>query len=279
MNQPRGEKLAEGKTKVIWAVPGSESEVLVENKDDITAGDGARRDFIVSKGTLSTTTTCNVFEFLKSRNIPSHFLGRVDDRTLRATRVQMIPIEIVARRIATGSYLKRNPETPEGTRFDNLVIEFFLKDDVNHDPLIIWSQDKSEYHLFDPRQPLSAGPTKVLSELFENPTIFPNDFDEMEFLSRSCFTALEEAWGGLGVTLVDLKIECGLGRKSPHQRDIIVADVIDNDSWRIWPEGDKRQMRDKQVYRNLIEVTPEALVAILKNYEWVASATQKFLSN
>ena len=277
MKQGSGQKLAEGKTKIIWANPSSKTEVLIESKDDITAGDGARRDLIVSKGALSTTVTCNVFRLLGSKNVPNHFLHRVGSTTFAAQRVQMIPIEIVTRRIATGSYLKRNPEIPEGTRFNNLVIEFFLKDDANHDPMIFWDQDKSEYQLFDPRQSLSVGPTRVLPELFDSPPIFPADFDEMGFLAGTCFVAIEEVWENQGVTLVDLKIECGLGCQPPYSNHIIVADVIDNDSWRIWPQGDKAQMKDKQVYRYLGDITPEALVAIRDNYRWVADATEKFL--
>jgi len=68
-----------------------------------------------------------------------------------------------------------------------------------------------------------------------------------------------------------LKIECGyvLGR-------VVVADVIDNDSWRIWPGGNKSQMKDKQVYRNLEETTIESLEKIRRNYSWVAEATSRF---
>lgn len=276
MKPEKGIKLNEGKTKIIWSVSNQAGDVLIESKDDITAGDGARKDFIQDKGVIATTTTCNVFQFLNSKNIPTHFIDRVDERTFRAVRVDMIPIEIVARRIATGSYLKRNPDIQEGTRFDRLVFEFFLKDDANHDPLIIWNQKDSVFHLFDPRKPISAGPIRTLPHLFSEPQIFPSDLDEMSFLSRMCFVALEEAWEELGVSLVDFKIECGIGRQSPNHGDIIVADVIDNDSWRIWPDGNKAKMKDKQVYRNLEVVTLEALASIRDNYQWVAEATSHF---
>lgn len=276
MEITKGTKLNEGKTKIIWSTVGHPAEVLIESKDDITAGDGARKDFIHDKGIIATTTTCNVFRLLNSKNIPTHFIDQVDERTFRAARVDMIPIEIVARRIATGSYLKRNPNVQEGTRFDRLVFEFFLKDDANHDPLIVWNQKDSVFHLFDPRKPISAGPLKTLPRLFSDPQVFPSDLDEMIFLSRMCFVSLEEAWEELGVSLVDLKIECGIGCQSPYHGDIIVADVIDNDSWRIWPGGNKAKMKDKQIYRNLEVVTPEALASIRDNYQWVAEATGHF---
>ncbi len=65
----------------------------------------------------------------------------------------MIPIELVARRIATGSYLKRNPDVQEGTIFNELVIEFFLKNDDLHDPLMVWSEKNLSWDLYYPKEP------------------------------------------------------------------------------------------------------------------------------
>ena len=89
---------------------------------------------------------------------------------------------------------------------------------------------------------------------------------------------MEEAWAKQNVTLVDLKIECGTDAETG---EIVLADVIDNDSWRIWPSGDKQQQKDKQVYRELAAATDSAAKAkelgkIKQNYAWVAEATSKF---
>lgn len=96
----------------------------------------------------------------------------------------------------------------------------------------------------------------------------------MQAVGRRVFEILEEAWERLEVTLVDCKIE--FGRAATDGR-LLVADVIDNDSWRIWPHGDKAQMLDKQVYRNLSAVTDDALADLLRRYEQVAQLTDAFV--
>ncbi len=87
--------------------------------------------------------------------------------------------------------------------------------------------------------------------------------------TRQVFEILEKAWGKQRVVLVDLKIEFG----KDAQGNIIVADVIDNDSWRIWPDGDKSKMLDKQRYRD-----GKDLASIRDDYERVAEMTKFFLS-
>ena len=185
----------------------------------------------------------------------------------------MIPIELVARRIATGSYLKRNPTVKEGTVFEELITEFFFKDDARHDPAMIWNKEKNCFALYNAKKPLTE---EYLEDLPKDSPTIPKTFTEVQYLSdilEKVFFILEEAWRKQNVVLVDLKIECGFDGET---NKIVVADVIDNDSWRIWPAGEKTQMKDKQVYRELTEMTSEAREELRKNYVWVAEATEKF---
>jgi len=104
-----GPLVAEGKTKLIYAYPGDDNLAYMVSKDQITAGDGVRRNELVGKSRWSTITTANVFRLLNGEQIATHFVEQINDVTLLVRRCSMLPIEQVMRRIATGSYLKRHP--------------------------------------------------------------------------------------------------------------------------------------------------------------------------
>ena len=239
--------IAEGKTKVVLPHPSDPRLVVIRHKNDITAGDGARRNTLPGKGELAGRTTANVFRALAAEGIPTHFVAADAADEMTALNCRMIPIEVVMRRIATGSYLKRNA-VREGTRFDPTVVEFFFKDDANHDPLVdgAW--------------------------IVGHAVASPDEVARMAAVGRRVFAALERAWAAQDVQLVDLKIEFG---RDPDGR-LVVADVVDNDSWRLWPGGRKEEMLDKQVYRDTTEVTDEALRTVLAKYRQVAAMTDAF---
>lgn len=246
-----GPLLAEGKTKQIYAYPHDGKLAYMLNKDQITAGDGERHNELVGKSRWSTITTANVFSLLNAAGIPTHFVKQVNGDTLLVRRCEMLPVEQVQRRIATGSYLKRNPDVSEGTRFEPVLVETFLKDDARHDPQI-WEQD-----------------------IIEMGQVNAKEIAWMAEQGQRVFETLEQAWASIDVTLVDLKIE--FGRDTTGQ--LVVADVIDNDSWRLWPGGDKTRMLDKQVYRNLKNVTEADLQQVADRYALVADLTGKLVAN
>ena len=248
-----GQKLAEGKTKIISLHPDDPTLVIMEHKDGITAGDGARRHVIPGKGVLSGRTTANVFALLNAAGVHTHFVSAPEAQRMLVRRCSMLPIEVVTRRLASGSYLKRYPGISEGTRFEPPLIEFFLKDDARHDPQI------------------SADDIVALG--LANAA----ELEHIQAETLRVFTLLEQAWAEQQVTLVDLKIEFGRSLAGEQAGMPIVADVIDNDSWRIWPAGDKARMLDKQVYRNMPDVTEAGLADIKALYEQVAAMTDRWV--
>jgi phosphoribosylaminoimidazole-succinocarboxamide synthase len=95
----------------------------------------------------------------------------------------------------------------------------------------------------------------------------PEEVDTVNRIGREVFRTLKEMWRKLDVKLVDLKIE--VGRAADGR--IVVADVIDNDSWRLWPGGEKAKQLDKQTYRDRAN-----LEDVLRNYQRVAEMTEHF---
>ncbi|KAG9331884.1 hypothetical protein JZ751_016622 [Albula glossodonta] len=251
-----GKKLNEGKTKEIYDLPEQPGKVLVQSKDQITAGNAVRKDQMEGKAVIANKTTSCVFRLLQQAGLKTAFVKQHSDTAFVAAHCEMIPIEWVCRRVATGSFLKRNPGVKEGYRFSPLKIEMFFKDDANNDPQ--WSEEQLLEAHFCPSG-LEIGRCEV---------------DIMSHSTVAIFEILERAWATQNCTLVDMKIEFGVDVVT---KEVVLADVIDNDSWRLWPSGDRSQQKDKQVYRDLKEVTPEAMQMVKRNFEWVSERVEMLL--
>jgi len=270
-----GEILAEGKTKVIVQSAADPARAIVYSKDDITAGDGAKHDLLTGKAAMATLTTCNVFRFLKACGIPAAFDEQLSAVSFSAPKCRMLPYEVVTRREAHGSYLKRNPGMRKGHLFPRLVGEVYLKTKDRlwnahqlrcDDPLMIHNAAERTISLYEPSKPLAGqAPFLVLSEA----EVFTHSdearfFGEMAAISKRAFLALEKAWQLEGGTLVDCKVEFGF----TDAGQLLLADVIDNDSWRVVEHG---AYIDKQVYRD-----GGNLDAVAANYRRVADITGHF---
>lgn len=251
----KGIEIARGKTKVLYENPGQPHQLVVAQTDSISAGDGARRHEIAGKGRLAAQTTARVFRLLNLCGLPTHYLNGGEDDDNNETvvrRCNMIPLEVVTRGVAAGSFIKRNPSLQRGTLLVPRVIEFFFKDDAAHDPLI--------------------SPDQIVARNIAS----PQEVGVMTELARLTFDILSHAWRKRDVLLVDLKIEFGRLAGGENQGQLVIADVIDNDSWRVWPQGREELMLDKQIYRNLETVDEAALEQVKRAYERVAEAVGTF---
>ncbi|HLX26083.1 MAG TPA: phosphoribosylaminoimidazolesuccinocarboxamide synthase [Candidatus Cybelea sp.] len=251
----KGTEVARGKTKILYENPSQPNQLVVAQTDNISAGDGARRHVIAGKGRLAAQTTARVFRLLNLCGMPTHYLsgGEDDDANeMVVRRCTMIPLEVVTRGVAAGSFIKRNASLQRGTLLVPHVIEFFFKDDAAHDPLIT--------------------PDQIVAREIAS----PQEVGIMTELARLTFDILSHAWRRRDVLLVDLKIEFGRLAGGENQGQLVIADVIDNDSWRIWPQGREELMLDKQIYRNLQAVDDAALEEVKASYERVAEMVGSF---
>jgi phosphoribosylaminoimidazole-succinocarboxamide synthase len=251
----KGHEIARGKTKILYELDGQPDVLVVQQQDGITARDGERRDVIEGKGRIAAQTTARVFRLLNLCGLPTHYLNGGeddDDNEMLVRRAQMIPLEVVVRGVAAGSLVKRRPSIQRGSLLVPRVIEFFLKDDANHDPLI------------------------EADAIVAHGIASPQELGTMQELARITYEILAHAWRRRDALLVDLKIEFGRLASGEGKGELVIADVIDNDSWRVWPQGREDLMLDKQLYRNLDVVTPADLAQIRANYEQVAEIVGTF---
>jgi len=289
---PQGDLVSHGKTKEVRIYDDSGKPAIVEiySLDDLTAGNGAKHDVLPGKGELATTTTCNVFLYLRQRDeyLMIAYRGRSGPRTFHALECRMIPLEVVIRRFAEGSYLKRNPYAKAGERFKSLEVEFYLKtsgkkwvgkDGVEYalpvdDPLLVFDTKDGRlvgFTVHEPGKPVDhANP--LFSVSFEDVDLPAEYVSRVMTYAERTFTLLEQAWWFAATArLKDMKIEFGWsgdpGRTQPPGQ-LFLADVIDNDSWRLEIDGEEVS---KEIYRR-----GAPLDQVLKAYQKVAKFTERF---
>jgi phosphoribosylaminoimidazole-succinocarboxamide synthase len=272
-----GKIIAQGKTKIVYAGPQND-QVAIENRDIITAGDGAKHDVVKGKGFYVNETTHDCFLLLRKNGIRNHYVRRVDERTFIAWRLNMIFLEIVIRRVAKGSYLARHPNTPEGTIFDPPKVGLHFKDNEHNDPFALWIEEKGVFELYKPRQPLA--PDTYIRDLKPSELFMPDghvfgqaEVDQLYNLGTEVFLILENAFGKLDCDLHDLKIECGW---DPSGR-IAVGDDFGPDCWRLEERSRGGQTLDKDEYRQQKISDSELLGRMGSKYARAAELTKKFL--
>ena len=212
------EQLYEGKAKKVFKT--DEPEVyIVDYKDHATAFDGLKKGTIVGKGVVNNRMSNLLFQMLEKKGIPTHFVKELSERETAVKKVSIVPLEVIVRNIAAGSFSKRFG-VEEGTVLKCPTLEFCLKDDDLHDPMI------NEYHI------LALGlASKEDLETITDMTFRVND-------------ALKEFFLSIGIELVDFKLE--FGRTTDGK--IILADEISPDTCRLW-DSKTHEKLDKDRFR------------------------------
>ncbi|MGQ9719780.1 MAG: phosphoribosylaminoimidazolesuccinocarboxamide synthase [Candidatus Jordarchaeum sp.] len=218
MSKPLGKILSEGKTKKVRETENSDV-ALLEFKDSITVLDGEKMDVLRGKAVINAHISAYFLEILEKKGVPTHYIEFVEPNMMKVKNLEMLPVEIVCRNIAAGHLVKNYP-IKEGTLLNPPVVEFYLKDDARHDPML------NEDH-FLILGLASRGEVKKIKEI----TLKTNRI-------------LSDALKAKGLTLVDFKIEVGRGTDGK----IYVGDEINGDSMRIWEVGTDKIL-DKDVYR------------------------------
>ena len=278
--------MIEGKTKLL------KETYVVKTKNVLTANDASKKEE-VNVAVDKTAQTSSVFEFLQKNGIPTAFVTQLSPDTFLSSAVDMFPIECVVRRKAYGSYLKRIPEAKAGSIISPLQPEFYYKLAIDGDKLITEDDAREQYLrngkwtkkiITDPYIIMSAQRNNNITADFYDPKIpfnssnalirrhrMPINFQqytEILSLMLNTFTLLEKAWKTFDVELIDIKIEVGVDRNNGK---VVIADVIDNDSWRIWPGGNPEGQLDKQAFRDNEDIN------VVKNkYAIVTDYTRRF---
>ena len=289
--------LIEGKTKLIQK--GDEPfTVNMIAKDFLTGGDAAQKEELTDIGIQKTKQASNVFKMLEENDVPTSFIKQTDPSTMLHNECDMLPLEFVVRRYAYGSYLKRNPgfaTRPGGPwNFAEPVWEIFHKHSVVmppnvHEPMQMDENEAREKYLVegkwadgvytDPYIKIGNGwelysaKDPIQGQPLMNTGILLNDreLDSAIFkIVLPAFEAIERSWRNISdIHLGDIKFELGWRTKDNL---LVLSDVVDNDSWRIWPDGDPNKQLDKQSFRD-----GEDLSNVANKYELVTELTNRFI--
>ena len=217
----RRRQLYEGKAKVLFEGP--EPGTLVQYfKDDASGGKDGKTGIITGKGVLNNRISEYLMMRLADIGIPTHFVRRLNMREQLIREVEIIPLMVVIRNVAAGS-LSTRLGIPEGTRLPRSIIEYYYKNEALHDPMV------AEEHI----------------------TAFgwaaTQDMDDIVALALRVNDFLSGLFLGVGITLVDFKLEFGRLWEEDDMR-IVLADEISPDNCRLWDSKTSEKM-DKDRFR------------------------------
>ena len=212
------ELIKKGKVKSVYNSD-SDDNVIIEFRDDMTAGDGERKEVMADKGAYNAVISSKIFKVLEDKGIQTQFVELAEPNVMIAKKLEMIPIEVIVRNIATGSLVRKYP-IEDGTKLNPPIVQMDFKADEYHDPM------------------LNDSIIKALGIATQ---------EEIDILTQKALKVneiLTEFFADVGIILVDYKIEFGKDKDG----NIILGDEISPDSCRLW-DSETLDMLDKELFR------------------------------
>ena len=232
-NIEKKEQLYEGKAKKVFAT-NDPNLVIVDYKDDATAFNGEKKGTIAGKGVINNKMTNFMFKMLEKEGVPTHLVEEISDRETIVKKVSIVPLEVIIRNVAAGSFSKRMG-VEEGKQLLCPILEYSYKNDDLGDPFI------NDYYA------LALG----IATKEELDTIAKYAFKVNEFMVKF--------FKGLNIDLIDFKIEFG----KTSDGTIILADEISPDTCRFW-DSTTHEKLDKDRFRRDMGGVEEAYQEIMK---------------
>lgn len=211
-------KLYEGKAKIVYETH-EHDKLVLEFKDTASAFDGLKKEVIKGKGNLNAEISSVIFEILENQSIKTHYIKKLSDNEMLVWKAEPFPVEVVVRNLAAGSLVKRYG-IKEGTPLEPPLVEFFMKSDELHDPMVCINHIKL----------LNLAPADLIPE--------------MEKIALKVNDILKKLFTEKGILLVDFKLEFG---RLPDG-SIAIIDEISPDSMRLWDKSTGEKL-DKDRFR------------------------------
>ena len=227
------EQIYEGKAKKVYKTDDPEL-YIVDYKDDATAFNGLKKGTIAGKGVINNQMSNRLMQIIEQKGVPTHFVKELSERETLVKKVSIVPLEVIVRNIAAGSFSKRYG-VDEGMVFEEPVIEFSYKNDALGDPLL-----NTDHALA----------LKVATRA---------EIDTIKRYALQVNSILKAFWAECGVTLVDFKLEFG----KTADGSIILADEISPDTCRLWDSATGEKL-DKDRFRRDLGGVEEAYAEIMK---------------
>ena len=223
--------IAEGRAKRLYATE-NEDEAVVYYRDETVAFHGLKRGRIIGKGEINNLICEYMFTLLTEKGVPNHFIRRIDNRCSLVKRVNIIPFTVTVRNIAAGS-LARRIGLPDGTRLRNPVIEFNLKNEELEDSLV------------------------NITHITALDLATPEEVKQIETMSYRVNDILKECMNGIGIELIDFKMEFGR-----YKGEILLADEVSPDTCRFW-DANTHEPLDLDRFRHDLGDVEEAYREVL----------------